>query len=51
MTDYRSLYLLLFNSITDALKNLDDRNYGFARFTLTEAQKRAEELFIEAGEE
>ena len=50
MTDYKQMYLMLFNSITDAIQGLDQQNYGLARFTLIEAQRRAEELFITQGD-
>ena len=28
MTDYKSMYLLLFNAVTDALEKMDRQNYG-----------------------
>ena len=31
MPDYKKMYLLLFNAITDALNNMSDDNYGAAR--------------------
>ena len=30
MTDYKAMYLLLFNAVTDALKKMDGQNYGEA---------------------
>jgi hypothetical protein len=49
--DYREMYVLLFNSVTDALKSMEQQNFGFSRFTLEEAQRKAEALYIESGEE
>ena len=48
MPDYKKMYLLLFNAITDALENLSDNNYGAARDLLIAAQQQAEELYINA---
>jgi hypothetical protein len=48
--DYREMYVLLFNSVTDALKSMEQQNYG-SRVTLEEAQRKAEALYIESGEE
>ena len=31
MTDYKAMYLLLFNAVTDALEKMDRQNYGEAR--------------------
>ena len=30
MTDYKAMYLLLFNAVTDALEKMDRQNYGEA---------------------
>ena len=46
MTDYRQMYLMLFNSITDALENMDRQNYGFARDALKRAQQETEAIFM-----
>ena len=51
MVNYEKMYLVLFNGITDAISNLERQNYGFARFTLTESQKRVEELYIDSAED
>ena len=48
MPDYKKMYLLLFNAITDALENLADNNYGAARDLLIAAQQQTEELYINA---
>ena len=50
MTDYKKLYYTLFNRITDALEELEQRDYGQAAETLKSAQLETEELYIEAGE-
>ena len=50
MTDYRKMYLLLFNAITDALEQLDAQNYGEARNTLIAAQQKAEEIYMESAD-
>lgn len=39
MSDYKAMYLSLFNSVTDAVK------------ILTDAQKKAESMYIESGDE
>ncbi len=51
MVDYKNMYLLLFNSITDAVKDVSEHNYEFARLTLLEVQRKAEEMFIDTEEE
>jgi len=43
MNLYRKAYLLLFNAITDALK---EKDISAVKFLLMRAQKEAEELFI-----
>ena len=43
---YKALYHLLFNAITDAVRCLEDTDYGTARRLLIEAQQQAEELYI-----
>ena len=44
---YQSLYLSLFNSITDALRQMAGQNYGQAKELLVSAQQRAEERYLE----
>ena len=44
MTDYKAMYLLLFNAVTDALEKMDRQNYGEASALLIAAQQKAEEL-------
>lgn len=40
-------YLLLFNAVTDALKQLEQQNVGIARELLIHAQQEAEEIFLD----
>ena len=41
MTDYKAMYLLLFNAVTDALEKMDRQNYGEASALLIAAQQKA----------
>ena len=50
MTDYKAMYLLLFNA-TDALKKMDGQNYGEASALLIAAQQKAEELYMDSDGE
>ena len=45
------MYLLLFNRITDTLKALDRDDAASARTILMQAQRDAEELFLEKTDE
>lgn len=47
MPDYKKMYILLFNSITDALEELKKQNIGTAKELLKGAQQAAEELYVE----
>ena len=40
MTDYKAMYLLLFNAVTDALEKMDRQNYGEASALLIAAQPK-----------
>ena len=51
MSEYRKLYTLLFNAMTDALADLDHMNFGAARERLVAAQRQAEEQYIAHGEQ
>ena len=42
MTDYKAMYLLLFNAVTDALEKMDRQNA---------AQQKAEELYMDSDGE
>ena len=46
--NYEKLYHLLFNSITDALEQMEQQNYGTAKETLITAQQEAEEIYMSA---
>ena len=47
MTDYRALYLLLFNRVTDAVAALAARQPEKARDILIAAQQEAEEQYMQ----
>ena len=47
MDEYKTPYLILFRSISDALEQLEEQNYGTARELLIAAQQAAEEAFIQ----
>ena len=51
MENLPSYYSGLFNAVTDALKALDQQNYGLARELLIRAQQQAEEDYLSAGED
>ena len=51
MTDYKAMYLLLFNAITDALEKIEEQNYGEARELLIAAQQKAEDIYIDSDDE
>ena len=46
MADYRVLYTLLFNRITDALRVLDKGDAEMAAVILKDAQMKAEDMYI-----
>lgn len=46
--NYQKMYTLLFNAITDALKQMESQNYGDAKELLVAAQQKAEEIYITA---
>lgn len=50
MPDYKRMYHLLFNAITDALEAMEQNSPDFARRLLIRAQQDAEELYLAAGE-
>ena len=51
MTDYKAMYLLLFNAVTDALEKMDRQNYGEASALLIAAQQKVEELYMDSDDE
>lgn len=46
MPNYQHLYTLLFNAITDALRQMDAQNPAAAKLLLIIAQQQAENLYI-----
>ena len=50
MSIYKSMYLSLFNAVTDALKVLGT-NPREAEYVLGTAQQKCEEMYMEADEE
>ena len=45
-------YTIVYNAVTDALRELDQQNYGLAAEILRKGQSDAEEAYLaEAGEE
>ena len=48
--NYQKLYTLLFNSITDALNEMEKQNYGMAKDILIHAQLKTENLYMEENE-
>ena len=50
MTDYPKMYHVLFNAITDALRQMEDRNTSEAAQILISAQQQTEEIYIGTAE-
>ena len=48
MTDYKSMYLKLFNAITDAIKELEMGSRKNAAAVLKTAQAECEEIYLQA---
>ena len=46
--DYQKLYTHLFNASTNAVKEMEQQNYGTAKQILVRAQQDAEEMYIAA---
>jgi hypothetical protein len=51
MENYEVLYKVLFNGMTNAVRELEGQNYGNAHQVLVKAQQDAEEIFMNDGEE
>ena len=51
MPDYRKMYAIAFNAISDALEELDKLNIGVAKECLREAQYHTEEIYISQSED
>jgi len=47
---YKEMHLQMFNSVTDALWQMEELNFGTAKAILKQAQVDCESLYIEAGE-
>lgn len=47
MSEYKKPYLILFSAITDAIEELQRQNFGLAREQLIQAQRDAEEAYLE----
>ena len=43
---YKELYCILFNAVTDALRAMEQENFGQARELLVQAQQTCEERYI-----
>lgn len=51
MPDYEKMYHLLFNAVTDSLRQLEAMNFGVAAEILKQAQMDCEEVYMmEAAE-
>ena len=48
MTDYKKMYFILFNAITDASRLIEKGEYADAKDILDNAQIKTEDLYIEA---
>ena len=46
MADYEKMYHLLFNAVTDSLRQMETMNFGTAAEILKQAQMRCEEMYI-----
>ncbi|MBP1553438.1 MAG: hypothetical protein J6B21_04705 [Oscillospiraceae bacterium] len=44
--DYKQMYLNLFNAVSDAIEQIENKNYGIAANLLKNAQAECEEIFI-----
>ena len=46
MIDYQKLYTTLFNSLTDAIEEMDTHNFGNAKKIIIKAQQDAEQMYL-----
>ena len=51
MLSYKKMYFKLFNSLTNAIEEINNNNYGKAKDIMINAQIEAEEEYISSGEE
>ena len=49
MPDYKTMYLHLFNRVTDAVSALERMDFGQAKETLMAAQREAETLYVDGA--
>ena len=47
---YQKMYYTLFNAMTDALRAMEEHNYGIAQQIMERAQQQAEEIFLDTEE-
>ena len=47
--DYKQMYLNLFNAVSDAIEQIENKNYGFAEQMLKLAQAEGEEIVIRSN--
>ena len=47
MQMYKKMYLILFNAITSALRQIDENDFLVAKEILVTAQKKTEEIFLD----
>ena len=50
MTNYEKEYHIVFNAVTDALRAMEELNFGLAKDILKKAQMDAEEAYLTQGE-
>ena len=50
MENFPKYYTLLFNAVTDAIEDIDQKNFGAARARLVMAQQEAEDAYLDAEE-
>ncbi len=47
---YQKMYSTIFNGVTDALRLMEQKNFGTAHKTLVEIQQKTEAIFIDREE-
>ena len=50
MENFPKYYTMLFNAVTDAIEDIDQKNYGAARARRVKAQQDAEDAYLDAEE-
>ena len=51
MVDYEKLYYIMVNASEDAIEEIEKRNYGNAKEILITAERRCEDIYIEASQD